>query len=344
MTPQRRRSRSTDRARPAAALALFAVAAAVAAVGVVTLAPRAAWAQACCVGTGLVTPARLRMFEDYGAGVQTRVRSVMGSFNPGGSYLASRAGNDEVDLEQDFLAAARVGAATSRRRSSSPSSRPAGARPACRRLAAGSATWPANLRYDITFAGDDPRWPGVALLAGLSAPTGRTVEDSADPSRRDRHRLVRGQRRRRRRAGVRTNLPVADRHRVAADRAHGRTGPVADRIVRNRDAVFRSARTGLLAGGYAFANELTLGAFVSAMRRSDQSLVTGGAAVAVPLGDLLARAGDAVGRSAVRGLGPQPAHRRRAHGIAAARLVVALGQRKGLGLQAPDLRPSEPEV
>src|SRR5882724_5791827 len=102
MTPPRRSSRFLEVCgAPARAGALVALA--------VLLAPALAHAQACCVGTGLVTPARLRIFENYGVGVQTRVRSVMGAFHPDGSYVASRAGDDEIDLEQDLFAARRVG-------------------------------------------------------------------------------------------------------------------------------------------------------------------------------------------------------------------------------------------
>ena len=61
MTRPRRRSRFRS---GAPALAAPAVALAIAA-GVAAL-PRAAAAQACCVGTGLVTPGRLRTFEDRG--------------------------------------------------------------------------------------------------------------------------------------------------------------------------------------------------------------------------------------------------------------------------------------
>ncbi len=292
------------------------VAAAVAIAGavslLVTLAPGAAWAQACCVGTGLVTPARLRIFEDYGAGVQTRVRSVMGSFDPGGGYAAAHAGNDEVDLEQDFLAAARVGPhfqaalklpfVETGRRATGVSA-----------FGGGLGDVAGNLRYDITFAGDDPRWPGVALLAGLSAPTGRTVEESGDPTSA---------------TGIGSFEGSAG---VAVEQVIGRTflsltGIVSRQTARTVGPVTQSFGprvTALLAGGYAFANEVTLGAFFSAMRRSDQALVTGGRRGGGAARRPLAGAGDAVGRSAVLRLGPQPAHRRRAHGIAAARLVVA---------------------
>jgi hypothetical protein len=152
----------------------------------------------------------------------------------------------------------------------------------------------ANLRYDITFAGDDPRWPGVALLAGLSAPTGRTVEDSADPAGATGIGSFEGS------AGVaveqvfgRTFLSLTGIVSQQTARTVGPvlplTGVVSQQTARTVGPVTQSFGprvTGLLAGGYAFANEVTLGAFFSAMRRSDQALVTGGAAVAVPLGDL----------------------------------------------------------
>ena len=98
MTPRWRSSRSLE---PLIAAALIAAAG--------SLAPSAAHAQACCVGTGLVTPARLRMFEDYAVGMQTSFRNVMGSFASSGNYVASPSGDREVDLEQDLLAATRFG-------------------------------------------------------------------------------------------------------------------------------------------------------------------------------------------------------------------------------------------
>ena len=237
-------------------------------------APRRASAQACCVGTGLVTPARLRIYEDYGAGVQTRVRSVMGSFDAGGDYVRSPPGDDEMDLEQDFFAAARVGehfqaslkipfVETGRR-------------------STGTSVWggglgdvSANARYDLTFAGDSRWWrPGIAVLAGLSVPTGRTVEQSVDPS------------------GATGIGSFEGNVGVALEQVMGRTflsvtGFVAQQTTRTVGSITQSfgpRLTALLAGGYAFANELTVGAFVLASRRSDQALVTAGGAVAVPLG------------------------------------------------------------
>jgi hypothetical protein len=240
----------------------------------VALVPSAAHAQACCVGTGLVTPARLRMFEDYAVGMQTSFRNVMGSFASSGNYVASPSGNNEVDLEQDLLAATRFGrhvqvalkvpfVETSRNDTGASA------------FGGGLGDVAANLRYDITFSGDDPWIPGVAILTGVSVPTGRTVEESPDP------------------AGATGLGSYEPNLGVALEQVRGRmflslTGFVSKqtaRTVGGRDVSFGPRVTGLLAGGYAFANEVTVGAFITAMRRSDEKLITTGAAVAVPLGD-----------------------------------------------------------
>lgn len=264
MTRLSRRSRS-----PELLLAAAVVAAAVA------LAPSAAHAQACCVGTGLVTPARLRMFEDYAVGMQTSVRNVMGSFAPSGNYVASPSGDNEVDFEQDLLAATRFGrhvqvalkvpfVETGRSETGMSSV-----------FGGGLGDVAANLRYDLTFSGDDPWVPGIAILGGLSVPTGRTVEESTDASGA---------------TGLGSYEPNLG---VAVEQVRGRmflslTGFVSKQTARSvggQNLSFGPRFTGLLAGGYAFANEVTIGAFVTAMRRSDEKLVTTGGAVAVPLGD-----------------------------------------------------------
>ncbi len=240
----------------------------------VALAPSAAHAQACCVGTGLVTPARLRMFEDYAVGMQTSFRNVMGSFASSGNYVASPSGDNEVDLEQDLLAATRFGrhvqvalklpfVETGRNETGVSA------------FGGGLGDVAANLRYDITFSGDDPWIPGVAILTGVSVPTGRTVEESGDPTSA---------------TGLGSYEPNLG---VALEQVRGRTflsltgfvSKQTGRTVGGQDVSFGPRITGLLAGGYAFANEVTVGAFVTAMRRSDEKLVTSGAAVAVPLGD-----------------------------------------------------------
>jgi hypothetical protein len=262
MTPRWRSSRSLE---PLIAAVLIAAAG--------SLAPSAAHAQACCVGTGLVTPARLRMFEDYAVGMQTSFRNVMGSFASSGNYVASPSGDREVDLEQDLLAATRFGRHI-QVALKVPFVETGRSEPGVSAFGGGLGDVAANLRYDITFAGDEPWWPGIAILAGVSAPTGRTVEESGDGSA----------------TGLGSYEPNLG---VAVEQVRGRmflslTGFVSQqtsRTVAGQNVSFGPRVTGLIAGGYAFANEVTVGGFLTAMRRSDQSLVTGGAAVAVPLGD-----------------------------------------------------------
>jgi hypothetical protein len=263
MTPRWRSSRSLE---PLIAAVLIAAAG--------SLAPSAAHAQACCVGTGLVTPARLRMFEDYAVGMQTSFRNVMGSFASSGNYVASPSGDREVDLEQDLLAATRFGRHI-QVALKVPFVETGRSETGVSTFGGGLGDVAANLRYDITFAGDEPWWPGIAILAGVSAPTGRTVEESRDPSSA---------------TGLGSYEPNLG---VAVEQVRGRmflslTGFVSQqtsRTVAGQNVSFGPRVTGLIAGGYAFANEVTVGGFLTAMRRSDQSLVTGGAAVAVPLGD-----------------------------------------------------------
>src|SRR5580704_3662537 len=76
--------------------------------GLSVLAPATARAQACCAGTGAVTPGRLGVLEDALVGLEAKAGLVAGSFDPGGRPVASPPGAGEVDLEQDAFGALRV--------------------------------------------------------------------------------------------------------------------------------------------------------------------------------------------------------------------------------------------
>src|SRR3954454_6585527 len=102
MTRRRRPSRSRERAAAVAVVALALAAG-------ITARPRTAAAQSCCVGTGLITPARLRTFEDHAVGMQMRARSVMGAFGPSGSYASSVSGNRDLGFEESLFGALRFG-------------------------------------------------------------------------------------------------------------------------------------------------------------------------------------------------------------------------------------------
>src|SRR5260370_9909956 len=70
--------------------------------------PTRAWAQACCAGGSAVTPGRLKPYEDALVGIRMRVAGVIGSYDVGGRYVPSPAGDGEGDFEQDVLGALRV--------------------------------------------------------------------------------------------------------------------------------------------------------------------------------------------------------------------------------------------
>jgi hypothetical protein len=139
------------------------------------LAPATARAQACCAGTGAVTPGRLGVLEDALVGLEAKAGLVAGSFDPGGRPVASPPGAGEVDLEQDAFGALRV---LSRGQVSllvpvvetwrqSRGSAEAGG---------GIGDVNANVRYDFLLAGASRVVPGLAVLAGVTFPTGTPAD------------------------------------------------------------------------------------------------------------------------------------------------------------------------
>jgi hypothetical protein len=143
-------------------------------------APKVARAQACCAGGSVVTPARLEPHEKALVGAQLRTAGVIGSYTPEGTYLPSGAGTTELDLEQDVFGAVRflrraqawllLPFVETYRRQSGTSG-----------LGGGIGDVNAGLRYDFLAAGEVHYVPGVALLAGVTAPTGRPPESATPP-------------------------------------------------------------------------------------------------------------------------------------------------------------------
>jgi hypothetical protein len=139
---------------------------------IVLVAGARAYGQACCAGTGVVTPGRLALHEAALVGTQVKVGSVLGSFDPTGSYVASPRGAQELDFEQDAFGALR-----------------AFERAQVAVLVPFVQTWRSNqgqselgggvgdinlsIRYDFTLAGASLLIPGIAVLAGVTFPTGK---------------------------------------------------------------------------------------------------------------------------------------------------------------------------
>jgi hypothetical protein len=134
-------------------------------------------AQACCAGGALLTPTRLAVQEDYAVGLQMQARSNVGSFNGSGAFAAS-SGSSQV-LEQDVAASirlfrrAQVGMLL-------PTVQTHHATASDEGWGGGLGDVTVTARYDFLLAADEVHWPGIALLAGGTFPTG-TSPDEAGP-------------------------------------------------------------------------------------------------------------------------------------------------------------------
>lgn len=142
---------------------------------------RRAHAQACCAGPSALTPARVPQSEWLVAGAQAFARPNMGEWNAHGTYVARPPGAAELDAELDVYAGWR----TPWRRLQIAAFVPAvlTARAAGGTSAVGGGVGDMNFAVRLEALDDDRfRWlPGVAVLAGLTAPTGTPPESASRP-------------------------------------------------------------------------------------------------------------------------------------------------------------------
>jgi hypothetical protein len=156
----------------------FSSAAALLAVAAICSFPARARAQACCAGGSVVTPGRLELHEDALAGASVRAGTDLGSYNVGGRYIPSAPGATEFDFEEDLFGAVRVV-----RRGQLALLVPVVETQRQTRIdgghfGGGIGDINASARYDFLLAGES-RWvPGIALLAGLTLPTGTAPESA----------------------------------------------------------------------------------------------------------------------------------------------------------------------
>ncbi len=143
----------------------------------VAFTPAGALAQACCAGGAAVTPARLDPHEDLLVGVEVRAARVVGAFRADGGYAGLPAGASELDFEQDVLAAVRV-LDRGQLALQIPWLETRRVQGGYSELGGGLGDINFGARYDVALAGWSAVWPGLGLLAGLTAPTG-TAPDAA---------------------------------------------------------------------------------------------------------------------------------------------------------------------
>jgi len=234
--------------------------------------PAHAFAQACCGANGLVIPARLRVYDDYGFGVQATERQTYGSLAADGTYGGTSTG--DLVTEQDLFAMARL------------SSRVQLALlvpyvETYRRIP-GQSEWGGffgdvtiNGRFELAHAGEHGAWPALTLLAGLTAPTGRAPDQAHNALGTD---------------------------AAGTGSFQGNVGFEVERLFRNWFVMFdgwlsqRTSRaspggrgsfaprlTALLAGGYVFDSRLAAGGFATVVDEgSGQDTAPGAGPVAGP--------------------------------------------------------------
>lgn len=140
--------------------------------------PRAARAQACCAGSGALTPGRLAIHEKALVGGQLKFGHVFGSLDGAGHYTSNPSGASEQDFEQDIFGSIRllghgqvaVLVPFVETRRSAPNSGS--------EFGGGFGDLNASVRWDFVNAGEHKILPGIGLLAGVTFPTGTAPESA----------------------------------------------------------------------------------------------------------------------------------------------------------------------
>ena len=232
-----------------------------------------AHAQACCAATGVVLPARLRIYEDFGLGVQARESQAYGSFASDGSFAGTSSG--DLVTQQNLFALWRAVprlqlglllpyVETWRRIPSRPG-------------APGRSEWGGFLgdvavsaRVEVLRPGDVGRFPAITLLGGLALPTGRAPDEARNPLGTDA-------------SGTGSYEGTVG---VEVEQTWTRWFASVDFWIAKRSArdapggqqSFDLRVTALAAVGYAFANQVGVAAFANVIRGGGAAATTAGGA------------------------------------------------------------------
>jgi hypothetical protein len=143
--------------------------------------PSRARAQACCAGGSAITPGRLQLHEDALVGAELKAATVLGTYDTSGRFVGSPPGVTEGDFEEDLFGAVRVlrrGQVAllvpfieTQRQDPTDGGHFGG----------GIGDVNLSARYDFVVAGESHVVPGVALLAGVTFPTGKPPELASPP-------------------------------------------------------------------------------------------------------------------------------------------------------------------
>lgn len=138
-------------------------------------------AQACCAGASAITPGRLDLHEQALVGVFLSGSRGLGSYDTTRSFRRAPSGVAETDLRQDIVGALRwlergqlgilIPIHASWRRSPTTGAE----------LGGGIGDLSFSLRYDAINNREYRYLPGIALLGGVTLPTGRPPEAARNP-------------------------------------------------------------------------------------------------------------------------------------------------------------------
>lgn len=270
--------------------ARFTTALGVVVFSLVALMSRAAWAQVCCAGAAAVSPGRLLLHEPALIGVRLRAAAGIGSYDSSARFRANPDGTRELDFGEDVFGTLRV----------LPRAQVGFLLPflqASRRTESAGSEWGGgvgdvafNARYDFVWAGENHVVPGVALLVGISLPSGRAPEAARLPLASDATGV----------GALRASVGVAVEQLfgpvlfqlsgMAAKRANRDVGGVVS------ERAIEWSATGAVA--YSFPNDVGLAAAISyafeaessldgeQVPRSQQRLLEASLALSVPFGTL----------------------------------------------------------
>ena len=141
--------------------------------------PDHALGQACCAGSSALTPARLGIHEDGAVGLILKGTEILGGWDGHGNYFAQPAGTAEFDAEADLVGTLRVlsdGQVTL----FVPFLKTWREAPGISEWGGGIGDINLSGRYDFTHAGQFTLLPGIAVLVGVTFPSGRSPEAASN--------------------------------------------------------------------------------------------------------------------------------------------------------------------
>ena len=153
---------------------------ALAALALAVLSPSSSWAQACCAGAGTLSPARLTEEERWGVGLTLRAAHQTGQHNGSGRWSPTADGLREESFEQQLFAVVRV-LDRYQVALTVPVVQTIRGVPGLTDSGGGVGDLRAGLRWDLFPPGASDVMPGVALVGGVTLPTGRAAEKATHP-------------------------------------------------------------------------------------------------------------------------------------------------------------------